>query len=356
MTAPTTNLGHVLVTGGAGFIGCALSQVLADRADSWVVVDNLHPQVHPGGQRPNALHAAARLIVADVTDPSTFEALEQTPTTVIHLAAETGTGQSLHQASRHGLVNVVGTTRLTDWLSTRDSRPTHVLLTSSRAVYGEGAWRGSDGQLRYPGQRSHAMLESGEWDFSDSTAVPMRADLVAPAPTSVYGATKLAQEHVLAAWCQSEAVPLSVFRLQNVYGPGQSLTNPYTGIVTLFSRLAKAKEQIPVYEDGQIIRDFVFIDDIVSALAAGLQHPADTVRTLDVGSGAASSILELARLLSELHGAPEPRITGQFRDGDVRHALADITRTTAELGYRPGHDLRAGVLALQDWMDEEASR
>lgn len=352
MTQPSRSLGHVLVTGGAGFIGCALSQLLADQAQSWTVLDNLHPQVHPSGLRPEALHPRAVLHQADVTVAESFDGLgELRPDVVIHLAAETGTGQSLTEASRHGLVNVVGTTQLTDWLSRCDHRPGHLVLASSRAVYGEGLWKDADGNGWYPGQRSHAMLERGEWDFPSSVASAARADHTEPRPTSVYGATKLAQEHILAAWCLAQGVPLSVFRLQNVFGPGQSLTNTYTGIVTLFSRLAKSGESIPLYEDGAIVRDFVLIDDVASALAAGVQQPpTDGVRTLDVGTGVATTIATLAQTVADYHGAPSPHVNGKFRDGDVRYALADVSRTRESLDWEPRFDLREGIERLQVWI------
>ncbi|MEI2826937.1 MAG: NAD(P)-dependent oxidoreductase [Dermatophilaceae bacterium] len=350
----STPLGHILVTGGAGFIGCALSQLLASSATSWTVVDNLHPQVHPSGERPAALAPEAALVIADVSDEDTFARLgDLRPDIVIHLAAETGTGQSLHEASRHSLANVVGTTRLTDWLSATGHNPGHILLTSSRAVYGEGQWRERSGRVFYPGQRSHAMMSACQWDFPDAVGLPASAAETQPMPTSVYGATKLAQEHVLSAWTLSHGVPLSIFRLQNVYGPGQSLTNPYTGIVTLFSRLAKAGTSIPVYEDGEIIRDFVFIDDVAAALVAGLRAVPDGVRTLDVGTGMPTSITKLAATMADHHQAPSPHVTGQFRDGDVRHALADVSATRKELGWQSLVDIHEGVARLQEWIDAQ---
>lgn len=347
-------LGNVLVTGGAGFIGCALSQLLAHDADAWVALDNLHPQVHPTSSRPTALTERAFLVVGDVSEAEAYDRLgDFRPDTVIHLAAETGTGQSLTEATRHGMVNVVGTTQLTDWLARVGHRPSHVLLTSSRAVYGEGEWQREDGSRWYPGQRSHAQLESQQWDFPESRGLAARADLTAPAPTSVYGATKLTQEHILSAWALSNGVPLSIFRLQNVYGPGQSLTNSYTGIVTLFSRLARRHEAIPLYEDGDITRDFVFIDDVANALAAGLRQPPAHVRLLDVGSGVPTTIGDLAREMAKYHGAPEPVVVAKFRDGDVRHALADISRTSEALGWTPQVDVSAGVAKLQVWVERE---
>jgi dTDP-L-rhamnose 4-epimerase len=345
-------LGTVLVTGGAGFIGCALADRLAASADRWIALDSLHAQVHPNSERPPALTDAAELVVGDVTDPAAWDQLLATakPDTVIHLAAETGTAQSLDEASRHSRVNVVGTTELTDALGRAGHLPRHVILASSRAVYGEGSWsRG--GEVFQPGMRSHEQLEAGEWDFPDATALPNLALTTPPAPTSVYGATKLAQENLLTAWGGARGVPVSILRLQNVYGPGQSLINSYTGIVSLFSQWAREGKQIPLYEDGNIIRDFVFIDDVASAIGATALAGPDAARPiLDVGTGVATTIRDMAVAIANYYGAPEPVVDGRFRDGDVRAASADISATKQWLDWEPTTDLDAGVAALQDWI------
>jgi dTDP-L-rhamnose 4-epimerase len=345
----------ILVTGGAGFIGCALSHLLAPKARSYVVLDNLHPQVHAAPVRPAALHEAARLVVGDVTAEGDWDRLfaQWKPGVVVHLAAETGTGQSLTQASRHSLVNVVGTTRLTDALGRHGIHPSRILLTSSRAVYGEGAWRSADGALHYPGQRSHEQLVRGEWDFPGLTYQRAAAARTAPAPVSVYGATKLAQEHVLGAWCAAVGVPLTVVRLQNVYGPGQSLSNPYTGIVSLFSRLARQGSSIPLYEDGQVTRDFVHIGDVAAAIRAALLAPAQPV--LDIGSGVTTTLAEMAGMLAHRYRAPEPHVCGKFRDGDVRHASCDLSPTLARIEWTPKWPLAEGLESVQSWIQEQLS-
>ena len=346
--------GRVLVTGGAGFIGSTLAAELSDRAEAWVVLDNLHPQVHPGSRPPADLPASVDLRVGDVTSPEDLDAVvaDLRPDVVVHLAAETGTAQSLAESSRHGLVNVVGTTQLLDAFTRAGHVPGHVVLTSSRAVYGEGLWRRPDGTTFQPGLRTHAQLEAGRWDHGDGAEhVPNSVAGTHPNPINVYGATKLAQEHILAAWTGSHDTKLSMLRLQNVYGPRQSLTNPYTGIVSLFSRLAREGQSIPLYEDGDITRDFVYIDDVVSALVAAIAAPpAGHLRTVDVGSGVRTTIGDLAREIAAFHSAPEPHVTGQFRDGDVRHASCTVDDTVAELGWSPQWDLRKGVAGLQDWI------
>ena len=343
-----------LVTGGAGFIGCALSASLADRFGTVVAVDNLHPQIHATQSRPVALDERVALVVADVTGAESWDRLlaDTRPDVVIHLAAETGTGQSLTEATRHATVNAVGTTQMMDALVRHDALPRAVLLSSSRAIYGEGAWTEPDGTVRYPGQRSKAQLDRAEWDFPGLSPTAARADRTAPNPTSVYGAMKLAQEMLLKSWALSFGVDLKMLRLQNVYGPGQSLTNSYTGIVSLFARLAREGKSIPVYEDGEILRDFVFIDDVRDAILAMIDAPAGTP-CLDVGSGRATSILALATTIAHRYGAPAPHINGMFRNGDVRATWCDVSATTAAIGWAPRVTVEDGTDRLCRWIEGE---
>lgn len=347
------NLGTVLITGGAGFIGCALSKKLAEQADRWVVLDSLHPQVHAGARPPSELNRNAELVRGDVTDSVTWDSVLAAvrPDTVIHLAAETGTAQSLDEASRHARVNVVGTTEMIDAFGRSGYLPSHLLLSSSRAVYGEGQWRRDSGEFYQPGQRSHVQLTAGEWDFPNSRSVPSAALSTIPAPTSVYGATKLAQENILKSWGSSRGVPVSILRLQNVYGPGQSLINSYTGIVSLFSQLARENKTIPLYEDGRIGRDFVFIEDVANAFAAVIAAGPQIDRPiLDIGSGVSTTIEDMAVAIAGYYGAPTPVVNGMYRDGDVRNASCDIDPTIQQLDWSPMWTLEAGVAALQTWI------
>jgi dTDP-L-rhamnose 4-epimerase len=252
------------------------------------------------------------------------------PDVVIHLAAETGTGQSLTESSRHGSVNVVGTTNLLDACTRSGVIPETIVLTSSRAVYGEGAWVDeSDGSVFHPDQRSPENLAAGRWDPPSPSGAPSRplpneAGVTEPRPTNVYAATKLAQEHLVSAWCKSMGASSQILRLQNVYGPGQSPTNSYTGVLTFFAVRAVAGETIEVFEDGDIGRDFVFVDDVVTAVtAAATAGPQSSLA--DVGSGTRSTILEAAQLIAASANAPDPVITGAYRLGDVRSAWASAT-------------------------------
>lgn len=348
----------VLVTGGAGFIGTSLSSELVSQFDRVVVFDSLHPQIHPQQVRPEALDPKAELVIGDICDSAVWDQLLQTEPgfdCVIHLAAETGTGQSLTESTRHGMANVVGTTTMMDAFVRHQKLPKHIVLTSSRAVYGEGGWADSAGRVVTPPQRTHERMAAGIWTpelpAGDGwNPIATDAAIVDVAPASVYAATKLAQEHLLKSWAAAMGVDLSIFRLQNVYGPGQSPSNPYTGIIVLFHQLAAAGQTIEVYEDGDIVRDFVLIDDVASALLAGVDKPANGVRTIDVGSGMPTTILEAARAIAALYGAPEPQICGKFRDGDIRHAVASTKALAEELGVEAKFTFEEGSRLVSEWL------
>jgi dTDP-L-rhamnose 4-epimerase len=349
----------VLITGGAGFIGCEMSKALRESFGRVVAFDNLHPQIHPSCERPDALPAHVELKIADVRDAASWAELFQDfrPSIVIHLAAETGTGQSLVESTRHASVNVVGTAEMLDAFSNIGFKPDHILLASSRAVYGEGAWTSNDKHAFYPLRRSNAQLSSGAWGFENAqgkSASPLahRAASVMPNPSSIYGATKLAQENILSAWTSAMGVPLSILRFQNVYGPGQSPFNAYTGIITLFHRQAHAGKTIEVYEDGNIGRDFVLVSDVVDVCIAALKRIPTGVRILDVGMGKVTTILEAAKIVARIHNAPEPKICGKFRDGDIRWAVSDMQDTTAELGVTPRIDFEKGCRMVGEWLVE----
>ncbi len=346
---------NILITGGAGFIGCSVAnQLLTLQSDLRIVaMDNLHPQVHPRQDRPDRLPSAVELVVADVCDADAWDVLLQDvrPDTILHLAAETGTGQSLRESTRHAMVNVVGMTTMFDALVRHDSLPEQILLTSSRAIYGEGAWRNTDGRSVYPGQRTNRMLAALQWDFPGLTSLPFNAATTLAHPTSIYGSTKLAQEHLLASWCNAFDVRSTVLRLQNVYGPGQSPANPYTGIVPLFARTARDGKSIPLYEDGLMLRDFVYIEDVSSAIVKALKSRDPLPHALDVGTGNAISIAELAGIVSAHYASQPAHVCGLFRDGDVRHASCLIDDTQRLLAWTPVTGAAEGIVALCRWID-----
>jgi dTDP-L-rhamnose 4-epimerase len=358
MTAPSLTNERVLITGGAGFIGTAMACAIEQHAADVVLLDSLHPDVHGEDPRPPST-PGARFIRGDVTSPPAWERLlsEFSPTTIVHLAAETGTGLSLSEATRHGHVNVVGTTTMLDALFRSSHRPGHIVIASSRAVYGEGQWKSGD-QAHYVEPRSHEDLVNHRWDPPSpngmhASALPSQAGRTEPRPTNIYAATKLAQEHVLTAWTAATGTTLSVLRLQNVYGPGQSLINSYTGVLALFSRLAVSQQQIDLYEDGRALRDFVYIDDVVQALVRTVASPPKQRRVLDIGSGTATTLANVAEMMATEENAPAPKVSGQFREGDVRSASCDITAAKTDIGYQPTWTLKNGLAQLLSWVRSE---
>lgn len=220
------------VTGGPGFIAVAASRLLAEVFGRVVAMDTLHPQVHPAGDWPDALGVRVERRRGDARSRRSWSELlcDVRPDVVVHLAAETGTGQSLIEAASHAGVNVLGTAQMLDAPRSAEVRPQRIVPASSRAVYGEGSWQLKDGTSTYPPQRTRASLAAGRWDFADASPTAMSAGLVEPRPASVYGVAKLSQEGLLRVWARAERVELAVLRLQNVYGPGQSIHDPYTGL------------------------------------------------------------------------------------------------------------------------------
>jgi dTDP-L-rhamnose 4-epimerase len=349
----------ILITGGAGFIGSALGKFLIESHGAEVTaVDNLLEQVHPEGKPPASFDERIRLVRNDVRDREGWQALfaNYAPDYIAHLAAETGTAQSLTESSRHSSVNVLGTSEMLDVLCAAGHRPRKILLSSSRSIYGEGAWQSKGNKIFYPGRRGNQQMSRAQWDFTGpegEAAAPLshKAGSTFPNPSSIYAATKLAQEHILGSWCEAFNVPLAILRFQNVYGPGQSPTNPYTGIINIFHRIAASGGTIDIYEDGNIGRDFVFIDDVVQACAAALLDPRPETFFADIGFGKPTTIRDAAKIIASIHGAPEPVISGKFRDGDVRWAVADTTAMVEELQVEPIVDFNEGARRVGEWLD-----
>ena len=348
---------RALLTGGAGFIGTRLSRALVNQGYEVTVLDNLDPQIHGAISGNPFVGTGVVFLKGDVTDSAVLSRLTRSRfDLVIHLAAETSTGKSLNEASKHAWVNVLGTTRLIDALSSNGKYPKHVILPSSRSVYGEGEWIKPIDPNRPIGAgiREGADLALGKWLPPgipiDASPIASAAHRTSPSPTSVYAATKLAQEHLLQAWCSARGVPLTILRLQNVYGPGQSLLNSYTGVLTLFARLAVADEQVRIFEDGGIVRDFVYIDDVISAFLAACEYPPPSQRILDIGSGIPSTLLEIGQLVVDAACAGNLAITGEFRPGDVRCAFCDIHRASEEISWYPQTALDDGIGSLIKWI------
>ena len=349
---------RVLITGGAGFIGRHLSRALLTEGHEVVVLDTLSQQVHgPAPRIPAELEGAA-FVRGDVRDPVDVAEVLAGVDAVAHLAAETGVGQSMYAVEHYVDVNERGTATLLQALSAAH-RPIRVVLASSRAVYGEGLYRCARCGDVSPPPRDPAALDRGAWD----PVCPVCAEQIEPLPTheetrcrpgSVYAASKLAQEHLCQIVGAAYGLPVVVLRYFNVYGPGQSLGNPYTGILSTFYARASAGKPIAVFEDGRESRDFVFIDDVVDATRRALVHPPldDEMRIVNVGTGSATSIRDLARAMLQVGGWDVPiEVTGTFRVGDVRHAFADTRRAERVLGFRAAATLLDGLRRWLGWAE-----
>lgn len=351
---------RILITGGAGFIGFALSRRLVE-ANEVFAFDNLHPQVHPDRteRRKELRKAGIALIEGDMRDPAAIARAfaHARPEIIYHLAAETGTGQSHFAFHRHVEVNVVGTANLLEAIKRAASSPERIILASSRAVYGQGAMVDRDGKPALAAPRKRKMLEVGCFDVfgldgQRLVGKPSSARDCPSRPVSIYGSTKLMQEHLLGQGLWGTDTDCTILRLQNVYGPGQSLSNPYTGVLAIFTRQMIEQKPIELYEDGRITRDFVHVRDVVRALAlAGASivpaHP------LDIGSGKDTTLASLVRLLGHVTGIKAHcRVSGKFQPGDVRHAVADITAAKQYLGWAPSISLAEGMAGLVAWVRE----
>jgi len=353
---------RALVTGGAGFIGSRLVRRLLDGGHEVTILDSLVEAVHGVDARVPEEVAGARFVRGDVRDEAAWlDALDGVEA-VYHLAAETGTGESMYRSRRYVDVNVGGTALLCDLVQAgRAPSVRRVVLASSRAVYGEGPYACAACGEVDPRPRSAEQLAAGRWDplcpvcGAAVTVRPARAG-APPRPTSVYGMTKRDQEELIHLLLPSAGVEAVSLRLQNVYGPGQSLRNPYTGILSIFSVRFLEGRGVRIFEDGRESRDFVYVDDVVEALvrAGEVVLPAGHT-VVDVGSGVATSVLSLARQLAARYGAGDDaiEITGEYRAGDIRHALADTTALRRLLGIVPRTPLDEGLDAFAAWVRAE---
>jgi len=355
-------LKKILITGGAGFIGSALSLKLIAKGYQINVLDNLSEQVH--GKNPfgsslyNAIKDKVNFIHGTVTSKADWVKALQGCDTVIHFAAETGTGQSMYKIYDYIQVNIGGTALLLDILTNDKHNVKKVIVASSRAIYGEGKYFSKEKGFVYPVSREHKEMIQG--NFEPTFGGCSKLQLVATDegskihPTSVYGITKQNQEQMVMTVCEALGIAATAFRYQNVYGPGQSLSNPYTGILSIFSSLIKLGKEINIFEDGKESRDFIYLSDVVAATILGLEKEEANGQVFNVGSGIATTVLEVAETLCKNYGKKVPlNITGNFRLGDIRHNYADITSIKSLLGFEPMVQFDEGIKQFTNWVNEQ---
>lgn len=352
---------NVLITGGAGFIGSALAIELVSRGDRVTILDNLSPQIHGENGRLSQLFLRlpekVNFIEGDVRKYQDLEKALCDQEVVVHLAAETGTGQSMYEIDRYVDVNIKATSLLLDIIAKGEcgtASVRKVVVASSRSIYGEGKYE-INGRAVYPLARNLKDLEGGMFECRDpesgEVAVAKATDEESKIhPSSVYGITKQVQEQLVLTVCKSIGREAVALRYQNVYGPGQSLKNPYTGILSIFSTLLLQGKDIKVFEDGKETRDFVYIDDVVRATMAAIDASGIS-GAFNVGTGEAIDVLRVAKTLKDCYQAKgDISITGNFRLGDIRHNYADISKAKTSLGFEAKVSFDDGVRNFSSWV------
>ncbi len=351
----------ILITGGAGFIGSNLSLQLLQKGYEVIVLDNLSPQIHGSKEQSplyNSIKNKVTFIEADVRDRESLIAAVKQANVIVHLAAETGTGQSMYSVEKYIDVNCTGTGTLLDVLLNEKHAVEKVVLSSSRAVYGEGKYENAKGEVVYPALRSEQQMQQKKFEPIDETGNDLKVLATDESsrinPLSLYGITKYNQEQYVSMMCAAAKIPWVIFRYQNVYGPGQSLKNPYTGILSIFSTQIKNGNHINVFEDGLESRDFVFVDDVVNATILGIENPEANYEVFNVGSGIATSVLTVAETLRRLYGSTvEIKTTGNYRIGDIRHNFASLEKIKSKLNFVPKTNFETGISLFADWVNTQ---
>ena len=342
---------RVLITGGAGFIGSHLANMLTETGCRVRVYDTLADQVHGGaGEFPDHLHADVECVSGDVRDRDALRAALQNVDAVYHLAAAVGVGQSMYQIAHYTGVNNLGTAILLECLAERPVE--RLVVASSMSVYGEGLYRLGD-RLLEPPPREREQLRLGQWELFEGgePLIPVATpEEKTPTPTSVYALSKYDQEKLCLLSGEAYGIPTVALRFFNVYGPYQALSNPYTGVLAIFAARCLNGNPPLIFEDGRQQRDFVSVKDVARACMLAMTTTA-TGQAFNVGSGRAYTITEIANsIIAAVDAKLEPRVTGNFRVGDIRHCFADISKAQRSLGYQPRVALTDGLSELAEWL------
>lgn len=351
---------NVLITGGAGFIGSNLALKLIQKGYKITVLDNLSKQIH--GENPQvtsplfkSIKDQVTFIEGTVTSREDWKKALENQHIIVHFAAETGTGQSMYCIEKYTEVNIQGTAIMLDLLANSIHTVEKIVIASSRSIYGEGKYKHPDLGIVYPSHRKEKDMLEGNFEltYNDTKKLELLAtdEDSKIHPSSVYGITKQNQEQMIMTVCPTIGIAPVGFRYQNVYGPGQSLSNPYTGILSIFSTQIRNNNPIQIFEDGKETRDFVFIDDVIAATILGIEKEEANGHVFNVGTGVATDVLEVANSLIKAYNINVPvTITGRFRLGDIRHNYADLTKINERLGFEPKVYFKEGIEKFSSWV------
>jgi dTDP-L-rhamnose 4-epimerase len=351
---------HILITGGAGFIGSHLADALLARGHRVRVLDNLSPQVHgPIEGRPDYLGPEVELIRGDVRDPDAVRRALQGIDVVYHLAAAVGVGQSMYQIAQYTAVNNLGTAVLLEILA--EQPVSRLIVASSMSLYGEGLYRCPDGSTCMGEERDLAQLRAGDWEVRNQRGevlVPVATpETKLPSLASVYALSKFDQERMCLLIGRAYGIPTTALRFFNVFGTRQALSNPYTGVLAIFAARLLNDRPPTVFEDGRQRRDFVSVYDVARACCLTMDHPSTSGGVFNVGSGRSYTISEIAERLARVMGKEyiQPELTGKYRVGDIRHCFADISLARSLLGYEPEVELERGLEELAGWLEGQVA-
>lgn len=359
---------NVLITGGAGFIGSNLALKLIEKNYKVYVLDNLSEQIHGKDYNDSYLYNTIKdkviFIKGSVLNredwlKSIFIDGENSVDSIIHLAAETGTGQSMYEIEKYTSVNISGTAILLDILTNIKNNVKKIVVASSRAIYGEGEYNCPSHNVVYPKNRKYTDMENLDFNMKcpicNSNCEVLETDENSSINSqSIYALTKQVQEEMCMLVGKNINIPVVAFRYQNVYGPGQSLKNPYTGILSIFSTRIKNENDINIFEDGKESRDFVYIDDVVQATILGLEKDEANFESFNVGSGNLISVLDVANTLKNLYNSDvNITISGNYRLGDIKSNIADLTKIKNLLGYKPEFSFEKGIKNFINWVNSQ---
>lgn len=353
----------ILITGGAGFIGSNLAIKLLEKGYEVRILDNLSEQIH--GKNPdtselyNSIKNKVEFIKGTVTSREDWLKAIKGMDIIVHLAAETGTGQSMYEIEKYTKVNIEGTAIMWDLLTNEKHNVSKVIVAASRAIYGEGKYYCDLHKEVYPLERKMEDLEKGDFEVK-CPFCNKNVKLIGTTEdskihsTSLYGLTKAVQEEMSLLLGKNLNIPVVTYRYQNVYGPGQSLKNPYTGILSIFSTRIKNKKDINIFEDGKESRDFVYISDVVDATILGIEKEEANYETFNVGTGENVDVLTVANTLKRMYKSNvEIKVSGNFRLGDIRHNYADISKANKLLGYIPKISFEQGIEKFVNWVNTQ---